>query len=97
MNKERMAVEESFYNEVAALLNTTHEYKLFTAHRKRRWFNRSPGNGRIISRGLVRLFGERTVHVSLRNPRCNKWFETKEDALNFLASLTTLPPDEFGD
>ena len=96
MNNERFEVEERFYTQVADLLETTHDYKPFTMHRKRRWFKRSPGNGRYPGFGLIRMFSPNCIHVILQHPtKINKLCKSPDDALELIRNgIATKPsPD----
>lgn len=81
--------DDEFYNEVARLLNTSHEYYRHVDIRKgktyrTRWNNRQPGNGRFPEFGLVRLFGD-TVQIILRQPKeINATIEGRQAALDYL-------------
>jgi hypothetical protein len=87
MNEVKRTVEQGFYQDCAALLGATHQYKPFPYERRTRWNNRGAGNGRMRGFGLIRLHGE-SVHMQLRAPeRVNRWFSTRDAALSFLAGL----------
>lgn len=84
----RKLTQEDFHYRCAELLGCVeHIYKEFPFKKRTRWNNRTAGNGRYPGMGLIRVFGPK-VHVSLRAPvQINKWFESKQDALNWLESL----------
>lgn len=87
MLEEKHVVEERFYRECAELLCVPHSYKPFgtSAHYKRRWYNRNPGNGRFEGCGLIRMYSPTLIHVCLKRPmKINKWFESPDDVLKML-------------
>lgn len=87
MNEDRLAVEERFYRTCAELLGATHQYSPWTGRPPNRWNNRRPGNGRFPGFGTIRMFGQRSVHVSLRHPFVlNRHFTSVDEATAYLAS-----------
>jgi hypothetical protein len=87
MPHQEFGGEQAFYAACADLLGAEHVYRRFPFRRKTRWNNRLAGNGRFPGFGLIRLFGSH-VHVHLRAPvAVNRWFESRESALSFLAEL----------
>jgi hypothetical protein len=78
---------EQFYDEVAKVLGTTHEHLPFTHRRRNRWNNRGPGSGRFPGKGIVRVFGDK-IHVALTQPMISKICNSKEEALELLASVS---------
>ena len=87
MIKENKEVEERFYQECAELLCVSNTYRPFptSAHYKRRWYNREAGNGRFEGFGLIRMFSENCIHVSLKKPfSINRIFNSPEDVITAL-------------
>jgi hypothetical protein len=80
-NYEEMT-DEQFYAECAALLGSPHEGEPFRFHKRTRWNNREPGQGRFPGRGIIRSFGS-TVHVALLDPAISMT-GTKEEVLDRL-------------
>ena len=70
---------ESFYAECAALLGCSYDGKPFPYHKRTRWNNRTPGQGRFPGHGIIRVFGS-LVHVALTNPQIEMQ-GTKEEVL----------------
>jgi hypothetical protein len=71
--------KESFYGSVADVLGVSENYVEAMPYR-RRWGQRTPGNGRFEGFGLVRWFGNNLIHVSLEGhgPRV---FSSPDEAL----------------
>lgn len=85
--KDKLDVEQGFYEKCAELLCAPHTYKPFTMHQKRRWYNRNPGNGRFEGFGLIRMFSPNCIHVCLKRPmQINKIFKSQEEVIDFLES-----------
>lgn len=90
-NDERLQREEQFYENVAAIFEQTHHYKPFNLHSKKRWYNRSPGNGRYPGFGVVRYFGDNAIHIALQKPvSVNKICASQEEVLEFLNGVMGL-------
>ena len=49
-----------------------------------RWGGREPGNGRFPNHGLIRVFSDTIIHVSLKNPKLYGIFNSFEDVLKAL-------------
>jgi hypothetical protein len=81
MRKVDQEVEQRFYEAVAEILSTEYEYRRFPFSKKTRWNNRTPGNGRYIGHGIVRMFGLNCIQVNLRSPRLAGFFVSTDDAL----------------
>ena len=91
MKSKNWTVEQGFYQQCAERLGAHHHYRPFPYSRRTRWNAREPGNGRFPGFGLIRLSGD-TVHMQLRAPAgVNRWFATREAALDFLAALPGAP------
>jgi hypothetical protein len=88
---ERQLGEQRFYEACASLLGASYDYRPYPFQRPNRWNNRVPGNGRFIGHGVIRLFGER-VHMQLRRPRLQRWFNSREEALEALARAVAMAP-----
>lgn len=69
MREEHREAEGRFYQTVAEMLGTTHDYKPWTGRGPNRWNNRHPGNGRFPGFGTVRYFSPTCIHVCLHAPR----------------------------
>jgi hypothetical protein len=89
MTDVNMTVEQGFYQRCAELLGCDkHVYRKFPYYKRTRWNNRGAGNGRYEGFGLIRLFGSK-VHMALHSPvRLNRWFNSQDEALLFLANLS---------
>ena len=72
---------EGFYQKCAELLGAKHAYKKFPYGKRTRWNNRSPGNGRFVGHGLIRMFSPSLIRISLTVPRHNGTYSCSEDAL----------------
>jgi hypothetical protein len=95
--------DERFYGACARLLGADHVWREARPHlkvdrvtgtiwrpltRAGRWSGREPGNGRFEGYGLIRLFGPERVHMLLRRPLAvNRFFESRDEALDFLARI----------
>lgn len=87
MRKENKEVEERFYQECAELLCVPNTYRPNPYAYKTRWNNREAGNGRFPGFGLIRMFGENCIHVSLKAPfNINKVFNSPEAVTSLLRS-----------
>lgn len=71
---------EGFYQEVAVILKTQHEYRRI--HNMRRW-TRSLGNGRYPDHGVVRVYGQ-TVVAMFSNPPLVKTFQSHDQFFDAL-------------
>lgn len=87
MNEERKAVEEGFYQRCAELLGVQHTYKMYPYTRRTRWNNRTPGNGRFIDRGLIRMFSPTLIQVALTTPRINKTCKSMQEVYDLLQKV----------
>lgn len=70
-----------FYDAVAEVLGTTHQHFTPVGNRKKRWGPREPGNGRFPGFGLVRVFSNCLIHVSLTHPQLNGIYKSMAEAL----------------
>lgn len=68
--------KEEFYKKLDELFLVSN-YRIPIPYR-RRWGQRSPGNGRYADRGIVRWFSEDVIHASLYNPLINGVFTSKK-------------------
>jgi hypothetical protein len=85
MEKEKKMVEERFYQEVAELLCVPNTYRPQPFAYKTRWNNRGAGNGRFPGFGLIRMFSENCIHVSLSRPMAvNRFFKSTDEVTGFL-------------
>lgn len=75
---------EEFYTAVAVLLEVENTYSPPKPYR-RRWGQRSPGNGRYKGIGVVRWYGPNLIHCMLSNG--SKVFNSPEEALEYLTQL----------
>lgn len=81
MIDEKHRTQSAFYEECAALLDTTHEYRPWIGRPPNRWNNRRPGNGRFPGFGCVRWFGHGHIHVMLHAPaHVNKVARSADEA-----------------
>lgn len=77
---------KEFFDKVAKIFETTHEYVEPRA-RKTRWNVRNLGNGRYPGFGTVRHFGA-YIYVMLTNPvSVTQKFDTEEECLEFLEEI----------
>lgn len=84
MEKDRLAVEERFYQKCAELLGVEHTYTVPFSY-KTRWNQRQAGNGRFPGRGLIRMYQTDLIHVVLNNPVVvSRRFTSEQDVLDFL-------------
>lgn len=87
MNEERKLVEEGFYNRCAELLGVQHTYKLYPYSKRTRWNNRTAGNGRYPSCGLIRMFSPTLIQVALTNPRINRTCNSMQEVYDLLTEV----------
>ena len=80
--------KEAFYAECAAILNVDYKFVEALPYR-RRWGQRTPGNGRLEGIGLIRYFGPSYITVTLRNPNCSRSFRDIESVFIFLKTLVS--------
>jgi hypothetical protein len=81
-------VEQGFYQTCSQILESKHDYKRWFGRPPNRWNNRSPGNGRHEGIGIIRLYAEDFIHVSIRSPiKLNKVFNNIEDVYDCLRKL----------
>lgn len=52
--------------------------------RATRWSHREPGNGRFSNHGLIRVFSNNIIHVSLNDPSLNGTFDSFEKVLEMI-------------
>lgn len=77
-----------FYETCAELLGISYECEAFPYHRRNRWNNRSPGQGRYKGYGIIRKFGD-CYQVSLRYPITHHAiYSSEEEVYAFLRSLS---------
>ena len=79
---------EGFYQSVAKLLGSEHEYKPFPYRKRTRWNNRTAGNGRFVGFGVVRVYSSSVIHVMLNSPKLNKTFSNYADALEAIGDAS---------
>ena len=73
--------KEEFYAAVAVILEVENTYMPSMPYR-RRWGQRSPGNGRYEGIGVVRWYGDNMIHCMLVNG--NKVCHSPEAALAYI-------------
>jgi len=76
---------ESFYREVANILQCADNYAPRPYSKKTRWNNRHPGNGRYIGHGLVRMYSPTLIHIQLTTPNVCGIFTTTDSALQAIS------------
>lgn len=79
--------KEEFYEKVSEIARTDFTY-IVPVSRITRWNNRKAGNGRIPGCGIVRMYGENLIHVSLTSPtQVNRTFNSVSEVLGFLEQI----------
>lgn len=80
-------MNNEFYNACAELLGAEYDGQAFPYHKRTRWNNRTPGQGRYPGYGIIRKFGDK-IQVSLRYPVTHyKVYDSEEEVLDFLRNL----------
>ena len=70
--------KEEFYTAVSSMLGVDDSYQEPKQYR-RRWGQRTAGNGRFEGHGIVRWFGENLIHVALTAPELHGTFTSPEE------------------
>ena len=91
MTEEERLAEEGFYREVARVLGCDdHVYRPFPYHKRTRWNNRAPGNGRYPGHGMVRRYSPNHILIGLNNPRLAGLYRSDHAALSAIKTAIDL-------
>ena len=80
-----------FYADCAHILGAQAEYSRWPYGNPDRWNNRKPGNGRFPGFGIIRMFGQTHVQVSLRHPvKLNGTYGSREAAVSAVRTAVSI-------